>query len=125
MDKVTSLQQLCSLKEKFAAEMLLRDTPEMPVVSKEKQSSGIKRQVLVCAETGCLAAEGYAVYDTLADEVKKQGMDKEVEVVKTGCFGFCERGPIVKVLPEDSFYVDVHPEDAEDIIHDQIGRAHV
>ena len=48
------------------------------------------------------------------------GMADQVQVIKTGCFGFCEQGPIVKVLPEDSFYVQVKPEDAHDIIAEHV-----
>ena len=47
-------------------------------------------------------------------------MKGEVQIVKTGCFGFCEAGPIVKILPEESFYVGVKPEDAREIIAEQI-----
>jgi NADH-quinone oxidoreductase subunit F/NADP-reducing hydrogenase subunit HndC len=60
------------------------------------------------------------LFDQLNAEAEKQGVIDQVQVVKTGCFGFCERGPIVKVLPEDSFYVDVRPEDAKEIIAEQI-----
>jgi NADH-quinone oxidoreductase subunit F/NADP-reducing hydrogenase subunit HndC len=56
----------------------------------------------------------------LLDEAKKQGVADKVQIVKTGCFGFCEKGPIVKVLPEESFYVEVKPEDAAEIIAEQI-----
>ena len=44
----------------------------------------------------------------------------KVQIVKTGCFGFCEQGPIVKILPEDSFYVQVKPEDAKELINEHI-----
>ncbi|MDR2542581.1 MAG: NAD(P)H-dependent oxidoreductase subunit E, partial [Treponema sp.] len=76
--------------------------------------------ILVCAGTACEANKGIQLFAELENEAEKQGVKDQVQVVKTGCFGFCERGPIVKVLPEDSFYVDVHPEDAKDIIHEQI-----
>jgi NADH:ubiquinone oxidoreductase subunit F (NADH-binding)/(2Fe-2S) ferredoxin len=60
------------------------------------------------------------IFAQLNAEAEKQGVKDQVQVVKTGCFGFCERGPIIKVLPEDSFYVDVKPEDAKEIIAEQI-----
>ena len=53
-------------------------------------------------------------------EAEKQGVKDKVQIVKTGCFGFCEKGPIVKVLPDNSFYVEVKPEDAADIISEQV-----
>jgi NADH-quinone oxidoreductase subunit F/NADP-reducing hydrogenase subunit HndC len=60
------------------------------------------------------------IYEKLIAEAERQNVKGEVQIVKTGCFGFCERGPIVKVLPEESFYVDVKPEDAVEIIAEQI-----
>ena len=53
-------------------------------------------------------------------EAESLGVSRDVQVVKTGCFGFCEKGPIVKVLPSESFYVQVKPEDAHDIIAEQV-----
>ncbi|MDR1318520.1 MAG: NAD(P)H-dependent oxidoreductase subunit E, partial [Treponema sp.] len=76
--------------------------------------------ILTCGGTACESNKGDEIYKTLIAEAEKQGVKGEVQIVKTGCFGFCERGPIVKVLPEDSFYVDVKPEDAEEIIAEQI-----
>ncbi|MCL2801529.1 MAG: NAD(P)H-dependent oxidoreductase subunit E [Treponema sp.] len=76
--------------------------------------------ILVCSGTACESNKGIELFSKLQEEAEKNGVKDQVQVVKTGCFGFCERGPIVKVLPEDSFYVDVTPDDAKDIIHEQI-----
>jgi NADH:ubiquinone oxidoreductase subunit F (NADH-binding)/(2Fe-2S) ferredoxin len=76
--------------------------------------------ILTCGGTACESNKGVEIYEKLIAEAERQGVKGEVQIVKTGCFGFCERGPIVKVLPEDSFYVDVKPEDASEIIAEQI-----
>jgi NADH-quinone oxidoreductase subunit F/NADP-reducing hydrogenase subunit HndC len=76
--------------------------------------------ILTCGGTACESNKGAEIYAKLIAEAEKLGVKDQVQIVKTGCFGFCERGPIVKVLPEDSFYVDVKPEDAEEIIAEQI-----
>ena len=76
--------------------------------------------ILVCSGTACESNKGIELFNNLISEAEKCGVTKEVQIVKTGCFGFCERGPIVKVLPEDSFYVDVHPDDAKEIIAEHI-----
>ncbi|MDR0495085.1 MAG: NADH-quinone oxidoreductase subunit NuoF [Treponema sp.] len=76
--------------------------------------------ILTCGGTACESNKGAEIYQELIAEAEKQGVKSEVQIVKTGCFGFCERGPIVKVLPEESFYVDVKPEDAREIIAEQI-----
>ncbi|MCX7026098.1 MAG: NADH-quinone oxidoreductase subunit NuoF [Spirochaetes bacterium] len=79
-----------------------------------------KNFILVCGGTGCESSRGDEIYKTLVKEAELQGVKDDVQVVKTGCFGFCEQGPIVKVLPEESFYVGVKPEDAAEIISEQV-----
>ena len=76
--------------------------------------------ILVCGGSACESSAAKKIYENLIAEAKTQGVEKDVQIVKTGCFGFCEKGPIVKVLPEDSFYVNVTPEDAHEIIAEQI-----
>lgn len=79
-----------------------------------------KMQLLVCGGTGCRASESDVLVDTLKEELKKNGLDKEAQVVTTGCFGFCEKGPIVKIIPDNSFYTNVKPSDAEEIVKEHI-----
>jgi NADH-quinone oxidoreductase subunit F/NADP-reducing hydrogenase subunit HndC len=76
--------------------------------------------ILCCGGTGCESSKGDEIYKSLIAEAENQNVKGEVQIVKTGCFGFCEAGPIVKVLPEESFYVGVKPEDAREIIAEQI-----
>ncbi|HOV94064.1 MAG TPA: NADH-quinone oxidoreductase subunit NuoF [Spirochaetales bacterium] len=79
-----------------------------------------KNYILVCGGTGCESSKSEDIYRDLIKEAELQGVKNEVQVVKTGCFGFCERGPIVKVLPSESFYVGVTPQDAKEIIAEQV-----
>lgn len=79
-----------------------------------------KNYILVCGGTGCESAKADEIFRNLQKEAELQGVKNDVQVVKTGCFGFCEKGPIVKVLPQESFYVEVKPEDAHDIIAEQV-----
>jgi NADH-quinone oxidoreductase subunit F/NADP-reducing hydrogenase subunit HndC len=76
--------------------------------------------ILCCGGTACESNKGREIYEELRKEAAAHNVSGEVQIVQTGCFGFCERGPIVKVLPEESFYVDVKPEDAKEIIAEQI-----
>ncbi len=80
----------------------------------------LRNYILVCGGTACESSKANAIYEALLSECKAHGVDEEVQVVKTGCFGFCEQGPIVKILPEDSFYVQVKPEDAKELIAEHI-----
>ncbi len=79
-----------------------------------------KIHILVCGGTGCKSSNSDLLVSTLRNELIENGLDKEVQVVLTGCFGFCEQGPIVKVLPDNIFYVGVKPDDAHEIIAEHI-----
>jgi NADH:ubiquinone oxidoreductase, NADH-binding (51 kD) subunit len=76
--------------------------------------------LLVCGGTGCTASESLKLVDKLNESIEKHGLSDEVEVVVTGCFGFCEKGPIIKVYPDNVFYVTVKPEDAEEIVAEHV-----
>lgn len=82
--------------------------------------SNIRMHLLVCGGTGCTSSDSLKLVDNLNDSIKEHGLSDEVEVVVTGCFGFCEKGPIIKVYPDNVFYVSVKPEDAEDIVTEHI-----
>ncbi len=79
-----------------------------------------KNYILVCGGTGCESNKSDEIYKNLISECEAHGVKDDVQVVKTGCFGFCEKGPIVKVLPDESFYVEVKPSDAKEIIAEHI-----
>ncbi len=76
--------------------------------------------VLVCGGTGCESNKADDIYKQLIHQTDQHGVADKVQVVKTGCFGFCAQGPIVKILPEESFYVGVTPEDAGELIAEHI-----
>ncbi len=79
-----------------------------------------RNYVLVCGGTGCESSKADEIYRNLKKECQELGIADDVQVVKTGCFGFCEQGPIVKVLPEDAFYVQVTPEDMKEIVAEHL-----
>lgn len=79
-----------------------------------------KIDILVCGGTGCRASESERLIHCLRSEIHAQGMTDEVKVISTGCFGFCEKGPIVKVMPDNTFYVQVTPEDAEELVKEHV-----
>jgi NADP-reducing hydrogenase subunit HndC len=76
--------------------------------------------ILVCGGAACESGRGDEIVRNLRAEADRHGVAESVQIVKTGCFGFCGQGPVVKVLPEETFYVRVKPEDAAEIIAGQI-----
>ncbi len=79
-----------------------------------------KMHVLVCGGTGCRSSLSDLLLENLKEEVNERGLSDEVQVIMTGCFGFCEKGPIVKIMPDNTFYTQVKPEDARDIVKEHI-----
>lgn len=79
-----------------------------------------KMNILVCGGTGCKSSEADLIVENLNKALAEANMSDEVQVVVTGCFGFCEKGPVVKIQPDNTFYVEVTPADAEEIVKEHI-----
>jgi len=82
--------------------------------------SKFRMHLLVCGGTGCRASESSLIVESLKREIEEKGLSNEVQVITTGCFGFCEKGPVVKVMPDNTFYVHVKPEDAAVIVAEHV-----
>jgi len=82
--------------------------------------SKFRMHLLVCGGTGCRASESNLIAENLKKELEEKGLSNEVQVIMTGCFGFCEKGPVVKVMPDNTFYVQVKPEDAPVIVAEHV-----
>jgi NADH-quinone oxidoreductase subunit F len=81
---------------------------------------GVPRLILVCGGTGCQASESQQILANFQELIGGAQLNGAVEASITGCFGFCEKGPIVKIFPDDVFYVQVKPEDAAEIFEKHI-----
>lgn len=79
-----------------------------------------KMHILICAGTGCVASSSELIVKRFKQELEKHDLTDDVQVLKTGCFGFCEKGPIVKIQPDNTFYVTVRPEDVPEIVAEHI-----
>ncbi len=80
----------------------------------------IRAHVLTCAGTGCTSSGSNAVRESLALEIEKRGLQDEIKLVQTGCFGLCESGPIVIVYPEGTFYARVKETDIPEIVEEHL-----
>lgn len=79
-----------------------------------------KYNILVCGGTGCQSSQSALILENLKKEVAAHNLENDVQVIMAGCFGFCEKGPIVKIMPDNTFYVQVTPEDAKEIIAEHV-----
>ena len=84
-----------------------------------------RSHVLVCGGTGCTSSGSQQIISTLEQEIARNGLDKEVKVIKTGCFGLCALGPIMVVYPEGSFYSAVKPEDIPEIVSEHLLKGRI
>ena len=84
-----------------------------------------RSHVLVCGGTGCTSSGSQKIRERLEAEIKRNGLEEEVGVVKTGCFGLCALGPIMIVYPEGSFYAMVKEEDIPEIVSEHLLKGRV
>ncbi len=84
-----------------------------------------RSHVLVCGGTGCTSSGSQQIMETLKEEIKKAGLEKEVSVVQTGCHGLCALGPIMIVYPDASFYSMVKVEDIPEIVQEHLLKGRV
>jgi NADP-reducing hydrogenase subunit HndC len=85
----------------------------------------IRSHILVCGGTGCTSGGSEKIIAALEEELKKQGLDQEVKVIKTGCFGLCSLGPVMVVYPEGAFYSMVKPEDIPEIVSEHLLKGRI
>lgn len=112
MNKIVSFDQLKDLVNELKPTLYLRENH-----TKENLT---KREILVCGGTGCTSADSLDIIESLKYEIKNASLENEVTVHLTGCFGFCAKGPIVKVFPDNVFYVEVTPSDAKELVTEHI-----
>ena len=84
-----------------------------------------RSNVLVCGGTGCTSSHSLLIAEKLKEELKAKGLDKEVNVITTGCFGLCALGPIMVVYPEGSFYSMVKVEDVPEIVEEHLNKGRI
>ena len=85
----------------------------------------IRSHILICGGTGCSSSGSVKLQEKLAEELKLKGLDEEIKIVMTGCFGLCALGPIMIVYPEGTFYSRVTVEDIPEIVSEHLEKGRV
>ena len=116
-----SLEELKVIREKMQDQVEFRKEHEgeFPILD------GYRKHVLVCGGTGCTSSGSKKILETLEREIEKHGLQNEIGIVKTGCFGLCALGPIMIVYPEGSFYSMVKEEDIPEIVAEHLANGKV
>jgi len=118
LNRINSYEELQKSYTDYSKNLKIRQTnhdDELAVENKRCQ-----RYITVCGGTGCRSSDSNEIIKCLNEEIEKAGISEEVTVSLTGCFGFCEKGPILKVAPDNVFYVHVSPDDADDIVNEHL-----
>lgn len=117
-----TIPDLEKLRKKAAASMVLRERSNSLLSGECCCLSGdeARMQILVCGGTGCKASSSAAIADNFRKVLEDKGLSDKVDVITTGCFGFCEKGPVVKIIPDNTFYVHVEVKDATEIVERHI-----
>ena len=112
MKKIKSFNELKNFSNELKSILHMRENPTKENVE--------KIEILVCGGTGCTSSDSMQIIENLRNEIRKSGLENIAEVHLTGCFGFCAKGPIVKVYPDNIFYIQVNPEDANEIVQSHL-----
>lgn len=112
MTRINSPQQLLETYQQYR--------PLLDLRLNGQDVSSSDRTIMVCGGTGCHASESQQLVANFQALIEENGLSDSVSAAASGCFGFCEQGPIVKIFPDDVFYVQVKPEDAYEIFEEHI-----
>ncbi|MBR6932519.1 MAG: NAD(P)H-dependent oxidoreductase subunit E, partial [Bacteroidales bacterium] len=120
--KITSSDALERIRQEAARALSVREESDRSAV---EESCGLDKgtphmQILCCGGTGCKASESAKIVENFKASLQEHGIDCKVDVLVPGCFGFCEKGPIVKIIPDNPFYTSVRPSDVEEIVTSHI-----
>ena len=85
----------------------------------------IRAQVVVCGGTGCMSANSEAIKNEFVEKIKSLGLEEEVSVFMSGCFGLCEKGPVVVVYPDMTFYSHMKVSDVEEICKEHLLKGRI
>ena len=85
----------------------------------------IRAQVLVCGGTGCTSSGSNKIQEAFQENIAAFGLENEVKLVQTGCFGLCALGPVVIVYPDGTFYSRVEPKDVKEIVEEHLLKGRV
>ncbi|WP_088225707.1 NADH-quinone oxidoreductase subunit NuoF [Desulfosporosinus sp. FKB] len=113
--KLKTRDDLNNLKSQH--QVLLQNRRSVQPVS-VSEAQGKPRQVMVCGGTGCHASNSPQIVEELKAELQRRGLAEQINVLQTGCFGFCEKGPILEVHPDNVLYLEVSPKDVPELVEE-------
>ena len=115
MEKIKDYKNLLEKVSECKSKIEVRQNPE-----KFNKGNIEERHILICGGPGCKASKADKIKEKFREEVERLGLQKKVKIVMTGCFGFCAKGPVIEIMPDKVFYIEVKEEDVKEIIESHI-----
>ena len=119
--KLKNIEALNALK---AQNGLLLETRRAANPVTTKNALGLERHVLICGGPGCDSSGSPKLAELLNEELTKRGLAQQVKIIQPGCFGFCEKGPFIKIYPDNTTYCEVSADDVTTIVEKHFVQGH-
>lgn len=123
--RIDSIIKLKELQNRCAASFRLREMSNHPQGITQEEIAALdindaEKYILICGGTGCHASRSAEIFIKFQEILEQKNLTDRYKPIRTGCFGFCEQGPIVKIIPDNTFYVRVSIDDVSEIIDNHL-----
>ena len=123
--RIDSIIKLKELQNRCAASFRLREMSNQPQGITQEEIAALdindaEKYILICGGTGCHASRSAEIFIKFQEILEQKNLTDRYKPIRTGCFGFCEQGPIVKIIPDNTFYVRVSIDDVSEIIDNHL-----
>ena len=123
--RIDSIIKLKELQNRCAASFRLREMSNQPQGITQEEIAALdindaEKYILICGGTGCHASRSAEIFTKFQEILEQKNLTDRYKPIRTGCFGFCEQGPIVKIIPDNTFYVRVSIDDVSEIIDNHL-----
>ena len=113
-----SIADIKAIRDKMQSEILIRDNNHVA-------TDVSKRHVLVCGGTGCTSNHSGDILNEFHKLLAEHGLENDVNMVRTGCFGLCAVGPVVIIYPEGAFYTFVQVDDVKELVEEHLIKGNI
>lgn len=115
MEKIKDYKELLQRGSECKSKIELRQNPD-----KFNKGKIEERHILICGGPGCKASNADKIQEIFREEIERLGLQEKIKIIMTGCFGFCAKGPVIEIMPDKVFYIEVKEDDVKDIIESHI-----
>ena len=115
MEKIIDYKELLQRVSECKSKIEVRQNPD-----KFNKGKIEERHILICGGPGCKASNSDKIQERFREEIERLGLQEKIKIIMTGCFGFCAKGPVIEIMPDKVFYIEVKEDDVKEIIESHI-----